>query len=401
MRIDQGTASSRAVTTHAAFLANVSRHFVSLEIDPMLEAVGRCSLGVLGDVCTVDRMVDGHPTRILEVRTAPAAWMEAPVELAATVRGEVHLEGDRSRISVPIGMRTDRFGILSFAKADGAHTAADLGLAQELGDRLFLAIRNASEHMSMAAALGNRERLISIAAHELRNPLCSVRFCLQSLGRNGDALAPQALRMLEIMSRGERKIARLIDDLLDLGRIRSGQLELELSSFDLCDLIRDVGTLMEVQARDTGSTVTVELDGPIVGCWDRARLDQVVSNLLANAVKYGQGRPVVVRAGADRERNVAWLAVTDQGMGIDPDLHDGIFEPFKRATSIGSREGLGLGLFIVRGIVRQMGGAVRVDSRPGSGATFFVELPLQIAHRRVSSSPDGKADPQSVCSVKC
>jgi signal transduction histidine kinase len=186
--------------------------------------------------------------------------------------------------------------------------------------------------------------------------------------------------MLEIMSRGERKIARLIDDLLDLGRIRAGQLELELSSFDLCDLIRDVGTMMEAQVRDTGSSLTVQLDEPIVGYWDRARLDQVVSNLLANAVKYGQGRPVVVRAGADHERSIAWLAVTDQGMGIEPDLHDGIFEPFKRATSIGNREGLGLGLFIVRGIVQQMGGAVRVDSRPGSGATFLVELPLKISH---------------------
>ena len=105
--------------------------------------------------------------------------------------------------------------------------------------------------------------------------------------------------MLEIISRGERKIAGLIDDLLDLGRIRAGQLELDLSSFDLCDVIRDVGTMMEAQARDTGSTLKVEMDEPVVGRWDRARLDQVVSNLLTNAVKYGQGRPVVVRAGAD------------------------------------------------------------------------------------------------------
>jgi signal transduction histidine kinase len=185
--------------------------------------------------------------------------------------------------------------------------------------------------------------------------------------------------MVEIMTRGERKIARLIDDLLDLGRIRSGQLELELSSFDLCDVIRDVGTLMEAQTVDTGSTLNMELDGPVVGRWDRARLDQVVSNLLANAVKYGQGRPVVIRAGADPQRGVAWLAVADQGLGIEAHLHEGIFEPFKRGTSIGHREGLGLGLFIVRGIVEQLGGAVRVDSRPGSGATFLVELPFQVS----------------------
>jgi len=378
MRTAQRISATRNVTTHAAFLANVSRHFLSLEIEPMIEAVGRSSLGVLGDVCAVDRLSEALPTRILEVRTSPDAWLEAPAELASTVRGEVSLDGDRSRISVPIGMRRDRFGVLSFAKSDGvAHSAADLALAQELGERLSLAICNAREHMSMAAALGDRERLISIAAHELRNPLCSVRFCLQTLERNG-ALTPQAVRMLEIMSRGERKIARLIDDLLDLGRIRTGQLGLDLSSFDLCDVIRDVSTLMEAQTVDTGSTLNVELNGPVVGCWDRGRLDQVVSNLLANAVRYGQGRPVVIRAGADAQRSMAWMAVSDQGLGIEPELKESIFEPFKRGTLIGQRDGLGLGLFIVRGIVEQLGGAVRVDSLPGAGATFVVELPLQI-----------------------
>jgi signal transduction histidine kinase len=380
MRTVQRISTTRNVTTHAAFLANVSRHFVSLEIEPMIEAVGRSSLGVLGDVCAVDRISEAVPTRILEVRTSPETWLEAPAELASTVRGEVSLDGDRSRISVPIGMRKNRFGVLSFAKNDGtAHTAADLALAQELGDRLSLAIRNAREHMSMAAALGDRERLISIAAHELRNPLCSVRFCLQALERSGVELTPQAARMLEIMSRGERKIARLIDDLLDLGRIRTGQLALDLSPVDLCDVIRDVSTLMEAQTADTGSTLNVELNGPVVGRWDRGRLDQVVSNLLANAVKYGQGRPVLIRAGVDQQRSVAWMAVSDRGVGIEPELRESIFEPFKRGTLIGQREGLGLGLFIVRGIVEQLGGAVRVDSLPGSGATFVVELPLQIA----------------------
>jgi signal transduction histidine kinase len=381
MRTAERTASGKSVTTHAAFLANVSRHFVSLEIEPMLEAVGRSSLGVLGEVCTVDRVSESPPTRILEVRTLPEAWMEAPADLADTVRGEVRLEGDRSRLSVPIGVRRDRFGVLSFARSDGtAHGAADLSLAQELGERLSLAIRNAREHREMAAALGDRERLISIAAHELRNPLCSVRFCLQTLERNGAALASPAAKVVEIMARGERKLTRLIDDLLDLGRIRAGQMEMELSPFDLCDVIRDVSVLMEAQTVDTGSTVNLELDGPVVGHWDRARLDQVVSNLLSNAIKYGQGRPVVIRAGADPQRSVGWLAVIDQGMGIEPQLQGEIFEPFKRGTSIGHREGLGLGLFIVRGIVEQLGGVVRVDSRPGAGSTFVVELPLQVSH---------------------
>ena len=117
------------------------------------------------------------------------------------------------------------------------------------------------EHKRLVDALGDRERLISIAAHELRGPLCSVRLCLQSLKRSRMPLAPKANRMLEIMIKEERRVARLIDDLLDLGRIRSGQLELDLTSFDLCDLVREVSTQMEVQAAGAGSKLKVELHG--------------------------------------------------------------------------------------------------------------------------------------------
>ena len=190
MQTAQGTSSNRNVTTHAMFLANVSRHFVSLELEPMLEAVGRSALCVLGDICVVDRICGAAPTRILEVRATQEAWMEEPADLAGITRGEIRLDGERSRISVPIGTGNDRFGAISFAKNDGLiHSAADLALAQELGERLALAIRNVREHRRVLDALGDRERLISIAAHELRGPLCSVRLCLQSMQRSLIALS--------------------------------------------------------------------------------------------------------------------------------------------------------------------------------------------------------------------
>jgi signal transduction histidine kinase len=182
------------------------------------------------------------------------------------------------------------------------------------------------------------------------------------------------------MIKEERRVARLIDDLLDLGRIRSGQLELELSSFDLCAVVRDVGAQIQVQTNGGGSKLHLELHGPVVGHWDRERLNQVASNLVGNAVKYGQGRPVLIRVGTDKQRGCARLEVSDSGPGIPPELHARIFEPFKRAVVNGQTDGLGLGLFIVRSIVDQLGGAVRVDSRPGEGATFVVELPLQVTH---------------------
>jgi len=380
MQTAQGTSSSKKVTTHAMFLANVSRHFVSLEIEPMLEAVGRSALCVLGDICVIDRVWGATPTRILEVRATQDAWMEEPADLAGITRGEIRLDADRSRISVPIGTGNDRFGAISFAKNDGlVHSAADLTLAQELGERLAMAIHNVREHRRLIDALGDRERLISIAAHELRGPLCSVRLCLQSLQRSRVPLTAKVTRMVDIMVKEERRVAHLIDDLLDLGRIRSGQLELELSSVDLCDVVRDVSAQMQVQAAGA-SVLNVELHGPVMGCWDRSRLNQVVTNLVGNAVKYGQGRPVVIRAAADSQRESARLEVSDSGLGIPPELHARIFEPFKRAVATGQQDGLGLGLYIVRSIVQQFGGTVNVDSRPGAGATFVVELPLQVTH---------------------
>lgn len=380
MQTVQGTSSSKNVTTHAMFLANVSRHFISLEIEPMLEAVGRSALCVLGDICVVDRIWGAAPARILEVRATQEAWMEEPGDLAGITRAEIRLDGDRSRISAPIGTGNDRYGAISFAKNDGlVHSGADLALAQELGDRLAMAIRNVREHRRLIDALGDRERLISIAAHELRGPLCSVRLCLQSLQRSRVPLTPKATRMVDIMIKEERRVAHLIDDLLDLGRIRSGQLEMELSSVDLCDVVRDVSAQMQVQVAGA-SKLNVELQGPVMGCWDRSRLNQVVTNLVGNAVKYGQGRPVVIRAAADSQRESARLEVSDSGLGIPPELHARIFEPFKRAVATGQQDGLGLGLYIVRSIVQQLGGTVNVDSRPGAGATFVVELPLQVTH---------------------
>jgi signal transduction histidine kinase len=358
----------------------VSRHFVSLEIEPMIEAVGRAALCILGDICVVDRIWGATPTRILEVRATQDAWMESPAILASVTTGEIHRDGPRSRISVPIGTANERYGAISLARHDGlVHSAADLTLAEELGDRMALAFRNVREHKRLVDALGDRERLISIAAHELRGPLCSVRLCLQSLQRSRLPLAPKATRMLEIMAKEERRVARLIDDLLDLGRIRSGQLELDLSSFDLGDLIGEVAQQLEVQAAGAGSRLNLDLRGPIVGRWDRSRLNQVVSNLLANAIKYGQGRPVMIRATRDAQRASARLEVTDNGQGIAPELHGRIFEPFQRAA-VSNGQGLGLGLYIVRSIVEQFGGAVHVDSRPGAGATFVVEMPLQVTH---------------------
>ena len=139
-------------------------------------------------------------------------------------------------------------------------------------------------------------------------------------------------------------------------------------------MARSVVGEMEDELEKSGCAVTCEGDESLRGQWDRSRLEQVVTNLLSNAMKYGGKRPIVVnvvRAGA-----MARLEVRDQGIGIPPEKREEIFQPFERAVSPNEYGGLGLGLFIVRRIVEQHQGRVSVESSPGSGATFVVELPI-------------------------
>jgi signal transduction histidine kinase len=178
------------------------------------------------------------------------------------------------------------------------------------------------------------------------------------------------------MDREERRLARLIDELLDLTRLRSGQFHLDLEPVDLCEVVREVTSRLTIDASRSGSDLEVRVATPLIGRWDRSRLDQVVTNLVANAIKFGQKQPISISVEADPDGTCARLVVTDHGVGIDPEVQQRIFEPFKRAV-VGRRyDGLGLGLYIVRNIVGQLGGSVCVDSAPGQGATFTVELPL-------------------------
>jgi signal transduction histidine kinase len=230
--------------------------------------------------------------------------------------------------------------------------------------------------LAVAAAIADRDKLISIAAHELRGPSCSLRLCVEALQRSGSDASPKSERFLEIMAREERRLSHLIDDLLDFSRIRSGQLPLDLVPVDLCDVVRDVVTRSVMAANRPGSIVEAELTTPTVGLWDRGRLDQVVNNLVANAFKFGQQRPIRIQVKSDSRQRTAVLSVTDHGTGIAPELQKRIFEPFKRGPMKHHADGLGLGLYIVRGIVGQLGGGVKVQSAPGHGSTFTVELPM-------------------------
>jgi signal transduction histidine kinase len=163
--------------------------------------------------------------------------------------------------------------------------------------------------------------------------------------------------------------------MLDLSRAQTGRLVLTREPVDLTSLVRDVvGRLGELAER-AGCKLHVQTASHLWGQWDRLRIEQVATNLLTNALKYGAGKPV--RVVADVDGCSARLSVSDQGIGISEADQQRVFEAFERATGLHQAQSLGLGLYLVREIVRAHGGRVDLHSRPGSGTTFVVELPIE------------------------
>ena len=189
------------------------------------------------------------------------------------------------------------------------------------------------------------------------------------------ALAPEAaMHKIEAAERQLGRLAQLIEALLDVSRIASRRLKLDLQRVELSQVARDVaGRFAEAAARE-GGTIDVIVESPAVGLWDPLRIEQILTNLVANAVKYGPGKPVeiVVR----KSGSMAELVVRDQGIGIAPEKLERVFERFERAVPAVSYGGLGLGLYITRQLVEAHGGTISVKSEPGEGTELVVRLPI-------------------------
>jgi PAS domain S-box-containing protein len=223
-----------------------------------------------------------------------------------------------------------------------------------------------------------RDEFLSIASHELRTPVTALQLQLQILNRvvkrAQSEVPPALLERMQALERQTRRVTLLVDELLDLSRIRLGRLELKLEETDLAQVVREALEQLQGELERSGSRLALATtNGPAVGLWDRLRVEQVLTNLLANAVKFGQGKPIAVSVAADADR--ARLSVKDEGIGIAPEHQARVFGRFERAVSARHFGGLGLGLYIARQIVEAHGGAIRLESALGEGSTFTVELP--------------------------
>jgi signal transduction histidine kinase len=204
---------------------------------------------------------------------------------------------------------------------------------------------------------------------------------LQRLVARGELRATPPARLAEMMRGAHiqvQRLASLVDDLLDLTRLHTKRFRLDVAPLDLAALVREVVEQHLVEAAAVGCALRVHAPGPVLGTWDRKRMEQVLVNLLANALKYAPGSPVEI--GVEVEGQHARVRVRDQGPGIPPADQERVFRAFERADVTGSTSGLGLGLYIVREIVRAHGGTVSLDSGHDAGTTFTVDLPRVLAH---------------------
>jgi two-component system sensor kinase FixL len=176
------------------------------------------------------------------------------------------------------------------------------------------------------------------------------------------------------LDRQVRRLSGLVEALLDLSRIRLGRLELSREPVDVAALANEMAAHYQADPQmANGSPVRVIASGPVVGSLDRVRIEQVLGNLLANAVKFGEGKQVEIRVERDGKR--IRVAVIDHGVGIASDQLGRIFGRFERASPAQHYPGLGLGLYLAREIVEAHGGHIRAEGAKGTGATFTLELP--------------------------
>jgi PAS domain S-box-containing protein len=255
-------------------------------------------------------------------------------------------------------------------------TEDKLRMAQE-----SLELRVASRTKELEAAIESRDEFLSIASHELRTPLTALKLQQQIFAREINKLTKgegvpltRATEVSEMTKRQVAQLSRLVDDMLDVSRISTGRLRVELQTGSLSDLASRVFKSFEPQFDSAGVKATLDISEELRANFDPHRIEQVISNLLSNAVKYGAGSPVsmsVRRVGPQAE-----IEVRDEGPGISQADQARIFKRYERAISANEVSGLGLGLFISEQILQSHGGHVHVESDLQKGSRFIITLPL-------------------------
>jgi PAS domain S-box-containing protein len=301
----------------------------------------------------------------------------------------VRKDGSKFWANVVItAMRDKRGALVGYSKVTRNLTERKIAEDQlkEAYAQLEHRIEERTKELSIAkakaeSAVKARDEFFSIASHELKTPLSSLKLQVQMRKRNvlkGNLSDFAPDKLLELCEDDEKQVARLdflVENMMDISKLTSGIFSLSLETFDLVELTQDIVKRMEAALLETGNRCTIHSPKSIVGVWDRHRLEQVISNLLSNASKYAPGKPVELTLTSDSKE--VTLKCRDEGRGISKKDQERIFVPFERVDDDGGTSGLGLGLYIVRQICEAHRGNIRVDSEVGQGTLFEVTLPIE------------------------
>jgi PAS domain S-box-containing protein len=406
---------------HSSFLAEASASLASsLDYEATLQRVARLAIPALGDWCTVymvgeDRVLkrvavaysDGEKAQLAEaLRKYPPSPVSPRSSVAEAMRTRrsiltpripdtyveniaqdtAHLEimrrlAFRSSMTVPLQARGDVLGALAFFSSDSErrYDATDLALAEDLARRAGLALDNARLYREAQRAIRARDEFLSVAAHELKTPLTTMLGYAQMLLRYmkpGDGLDEKIVeRALLAIEQQSARLTRLVSRLLDIARIEGGRLRVEPTSTDLVPLV--TGVVESMQSGTQSRLVVTQVPDRLIGMVDALRFEQVLTNLLDNAVKFSPpGSDVEVEL-SETSMGVARLTVTDHGPGVSAEDRDRIFDRFYQTDSGKLASGMGLGLYISRQIVEQHGGSINAELPPDGGTRFVVMMPLQ------------------------
>jgi PAS domain S-box-containing protein len=391
-----------------AFLSSASAELSrSLDLHGAAAAAARVAAGPLADVCLVEVASRGAaPTiaaahadrardpealategalsvaRLRAVHAPDLLPAEAPFDEDA-VEGREALArlGVKVALAIPLVARAQRIGTLLLLAEDPMRFCGPpREAAEELGARVAQTLDNALLHEETRAAVRAREEFLSVASHELRTPLTALSLqagLLDGLVAAGRLELPppqqQDLhRRVRSMARQVGRLSALVNSVLDLARAHSERLTLELAACDAGDVVRDVASRFDDALAPEGRKLAISVEAGLVGRWDRTRLEQLLTNLVGNAVRHGGNGDVFLSASRAGDRVV--LAVKDTGPGISEEDQARIFDPFAQGRR-GASGGLGLGLYIARTIAEAHGGRLTLESAPGRGATFRLDLP--------------------------
>jgi signal transduction histidine kinase len=287
--------------------------------------------------------------------------------------------GVKSYMVVPMVARQRLVGFLTFISLKWNYDHRNVACAEELARRAALCIDNARLYGEAQTASRVREEFLSAASHELKTPLTSLKLQVHSLLKMSHQLSgagtDKLLHRIEGIGRQVERQCELVNVLLDVSRIHADRLVIEPEEFDLALLVRAIAARYDDDVGDARAKLKLRCPPELPVTLDRLRVDQVVTNLVSNAIKFGCGRPVdldVTSAAEEIE-----IVVKDRGIGISPADRSRIFGRFERAVSHHNFGGFGLGLWITTQIVRAMGGSISVESTVDVGSTFTIRLPRQ------------------------